>query len=343
MERTSLVDLLAREGFVAAEEEAAELLAAAAGDEARLRALVERRLTGEPLAWITGTVEFCGLTLQVHPDVYVPRWHTELVAEEAARRLPERGVAIDVCTGCGAIAATLMARRPHARVLAADLDPKAVANARANGVDARVGDLFEPWVGGAGEPRGGETRGSGGGEARGGREPRGDETRAAEGGEARGDETRGGEGGEARGSGGSEARAGAGREARGGGGEGRGDETRGAEGGEARGGGVLADVVVAVVPYVPTRALPFLQRDTFRFETALAYDGGEDGLDILRRVIREAPLRPGGTLVLEIGGAQAGQLDADLRAGYEDVAELVDEYGDVRGVSASKSDRTASK
>ena len=75
-----------------------------------------------------------------------------------------------------------------------------------------------------------------------------------------------------------------------------------------------ADVIVAVVPYVPRRALPLLQRDTFRFETALAYDGGEEGLDILIRVLEEAParLKPGGALVLEVGGSQAGDLDGDI-------------------------------
>ena len=51
-----LVALLARNGFVAADEEADELRAAAGGDERLLSSLVERRLTGEPLAWITGAV-----------------------------------------------------------------------------------------------------------------------------------------------------------------------------------------------------------------------------------------------------------------------------------------------
>ena len=41
------------------------------------------------------------------------------------------------------------------------------------------------------------------------------------------------------------------------------------------------DVVVGVVPYVPTSALPLLQRDTFAFESTLSYDGGLDGTDIL--------------------------------------------------------------
>jgi release factor glutamine methyltransferase len=93
--------------------------------------------------------------------------------------------------------------------------------------------------------------------------------------------------------------------------------------------------VVGVVPYVPRRALPLLQRDTFRFETALAYDGGEEGLDILVRVLEQAPrhLRSGGALVLEVGGSQVGDLDADIaRLPYTDVTEITDEDGDLRGI-----------
>ena len=108
-----LRDLMMRHGFVAPDEEAQELLEAAGGDAATLDGLVERRLTGEPLAWITGSVEFCGLKIAVHEGVYVPRWHTELVAERAAERLPEHGAAIDLCTGSGAIAKVLMTRRPQ--------------------------------------------------------------------------------------------------------------------------------------------------------------------------------------------------------------------------------------
>jgi release factor glutamine methyltransferase len=98
------------------------------------------------------------------------------------------------------------------------------------------------------------------------------------------------------------------------------------------------DVVVAVVPYVPTPALPLLPRDTLSFESTLSYDGGPDGTAILRRVLQEgrAFLRPGGALLLEVGGEQsdllAGQLD---HLGYVDVAELRDEDGDLRGVEAT--------
>ena len=143
-DRAALAAVLADAGFVAAEEEADELLARAGSDRELLAALVARRLTGEPLAWITGSVEFCGLEIRVDPGVYVPRWQSELLARRAVERLPAAGMAIDLCTGSGAIAKTLLARRPGARVVASDVDERAVACARANGVDAHRGDLFAP-------------------------------------------------------------------------------------------------------------------------------------------------------------------------------------------------------
>jgi release factor glutamine methyltransferase len=140
----ALAELLAGAGFVAASEEADELLARAGGDRELLGALVARRLTGEPLAWITGSVSFCGLEIRVDPGVYVPRWQSEPLARGAAERLPASGAAIDLCTGSGAIARTLMAARPGARVVGSDLDERAVACATANGVEAYRGDLFAP-------------------------------------------------------------------------------------------------------------------------------------------------------------------------------------------------------
>ena len=128
---------------MAAEEEAA-LLRAAAPDPGALEVLVRRRTAGEPLAWLVGAVDFCGLRVRVRPGVYVPRWQTEALAERAASLLPPEGVAVDLCTGAGAVAAVLAARRPAATVLATDIDPDAVACARANGVDALLGDLDAP-------------------------------------------------------------------------------------------------------------------------------------------------------------------------------------------------------
>src|SRR5689334_5512000 len=139
-----LADRLAAAGFLSAGEEAEELQARAGGDGRVLEELVERRLAGEPLAWIVGSAEFCGLRVRVAPGVYVPRPHTEGLALNAAERLPADGIAVDVCTGSGAVAAVLADRRPGATVLATDADERSVACARANGVDARIGDLFAP-------------------------------------------------------------------------------------------------------------------------------------------------------------------------------------------------------
>jgi release factor glutamine methyltransferase len=139
-----LADRLAAAGFLSAREEAGELEARAGGDDRLLEELVERRLAGEPLAWIVGGAAFCGLRVRVDPGVYVPRPHTERLALRAAERLPGQGTAVDLCTGSGAVAAVLADRRPSATVLATDIDERAVACARANGVDARRGDLVAP-------------------------------------------------------------------------------------------------------------------------------------------------------------------------------------------------------
>ena len=96
------------------------------------------------------------------------------------------------------------------------------------------------------------------------------------------------------------------------------------------------DLVIGVVPYVPTPALAYLQRDTFTFESPRSYDGGTDGLDIVRRVVRDARrfLRPGGALILELGGNQPVLLMDDL-AGYLDHVVLHDEEGDICGIEAT--------
>jgi release factor glutamine methyltransferase len=78
------------------------------------------------------------------------------------------------------------------------------------------------------------------------------------------------------------------------------------------------------------------------FESPLAYDGGEDGTHVLRRVVRESTsfLRPGGVLLLELGGDQTELLAPDLdHAGFGAVIALTDEDGDVRGVEATRGPR----
>ena len=87
-----------------------------------------------------------------------------------------------------------------------------------------------------------------------------------------------------------------------------------------------------------------LQRDTFTFESTLAYDGGPDGTRFLRRVVHGSHrfLRTGGALLLELGGKQAAALrDLLTSLGFVDVAELVDEEGDGRGLEATFGGRIA--
>jgi release factor glutamine methyltransferase len=95
------------------------------------------------------------------------------------------------------------------------------------------------------------------------------------------------------------------------------------------------DAVTAVVPYVPTGELPLLPRDVVAYEPRRALDGGHDGTRLLRRAARAAALllRPGGSLLLELGGNEAELLRPLLAAqGYRDVELLLDAEGDPRGI-----------
>ena len=155
---------LAAAGCVSAAAEADWLLEEAP-DDGTLRAMVARRVAGEPLQYVIGWAPFGRLRLRVGPGVFVPRPETEGLADRAAARLrsipppmegsgepqggaPVRPIAVDVCTGSGAIACFLAAEAPGTRVLATELDPGALAWARANaerhGVELLAGDLDAP-------------------------------------------------------------------------------------------------------------------------------------------------------------------------------------------------------
>jgi release factor glutamine methyltransferase len=111
-------------------------------DEAQqLGALVQRRLDGEPIAYIVGEREFFGLPFKVSPAVLIPRPDTELIVELALDRLPQQGRVLDMGTGSGAIAVACAHSRPDADVTALDLSEAALevarANAAANGAQVR--------------------------------------------------------------------------------------------------------------------------------------------------------------------------------------------------------------
>jgi release factor glutamine methyltransferase len=249
-ERRLLAERLAEAGCVAPYEEADELVEAAAGDAEVLAGLVARRVTGEPLAWVTGWAPFAGHRVRVHAGVYVPRWQSEALAARAIDLLPADGLAVDLCTGSGAIALALARARPGARVVATDIDPVACRCAAANGVEVYAGHLAEPVPG--------ELAGH-------------------------------------------------------------------------------FDVVIAVVPYVPTEEFAFLPRDVRDYEPSHALDGGPGGARALEQAVRAAAglLRPGGCVLLELGGEQDAALAGVLgAAGFGAATRLEDEDGDLRGIEA---------
>lgn len=119
----------------------------------RFRELLERRLGGEPIAYIFGEREFYGRPFAVDPRVLIPRPETEHLVELAlGLELPPRPRILDLGTGSGCVAVTLACELPRARLVATDLSPAALAVARANarrhGVAGRVAlaaaDLARP-------------------------------------------------------------------------------------------------------------------------------------------------------------------------------------------------------
>ena len=232
-------------------------------ERSTLRDYTRRRGTGEPLQYITGTTDFRFITVQVEPGVLIPRPETEvLVSEaltqvdaartvkqarlEAAQRAMIKDLAVtspdgdeaealgegqeipqllaaDLCTGSGCIACAIATEIPHARVIATDIDPKAVhlaqRNARALGVDDRV-QVLECNLG---------------------------------------------------------------------------------QGIDSNDMGAF-DLIISNPPYVPTKVLSTLDGEVARYESALALDGGEDGLDIFRDILpfAQRALASHGVLAVEL-------------------------------------------
>ena len=219
-------------------------------------ALVARRATREPLAYIVGHREFWGLKFEVNPDVLIPRPATELIVEATLELFPNHDAPLtiaDVCTGCGCVAVAVANERPRATVVASDISPAALDVARRNAdrhgvgrrVSFRTGDLL-----------------------------------------------------------------------------------RGLDSVERP-----FDAILANPPYVVDRARPALQPEVRDFEPALALFGGSDGLELITRLVAEAPrkLRPGGYLIFEFGLGQDVEIE-ELLEGAPELA-LAGVRRDLQGIS----------
>jgi len=219
-------------------------------------ALVARRATREPLAYIVGHREFWGLKFEVNPDVLIPRPATELIVEAMLELFPNHDAPLtiaDVCTGCGCVAVAVARERPGATVVASDISPAALDVARRNAdrhgvgrrVSFRTGDLL-----------------------------------------------------------------------------------RGLDSVERP-----FDAILANPPYVVDRARPALQPEVRDFEPALALFGGSDGLELITRLVAEAPrkLRSGGYLVFEFGLGQDVEIEDLLQRAPE--LALVGVRRDLQGIS----------
>ena len=121
---------------------------AATEQEERFREMLERRMNHEPVQYITGEQEFCGLSFCVQPGVLIPRPETELLAEAVFTDAKGKRV-LDMCTGSGCIAVTVAKLGGPAFTAASDYSTEALAVAKENAkrLDADVtffqGDLFE--------------------------------------------------------------------------------------------------------------------------------------------------------------------------------------------------------
>jgi release factor glutamine methyltransferase len=211
---------------------------------AQFKALIQRRLQREPVAYIVGRKGFWSLDLDVTPSVLIPRPETERLVEAALAWLAGRGpgqpaAVLDLGTGSGAIVLAVASDASAHRYFASDVSPEAVAVARRNaataGVSGRVRWFVGDWLGAVRR-------------------------------------------------------------------------------------GPIFDLILSNPPYVATREWAGLQPEIVRFEPRLALDGDVDGLRSYRAIVGTARhhLKPGGTLMLEIG--------CDQREAVQGIAEQSGAY-----------------
>ncbi len=128
--------------------------------EERFQSSLKRRSEGEPLQYILGSVEFCGLEFRIDRRVFIPRPETELLVEEVYNWLKDQGArfkvkrVLDIGTGCGNIAISIAKMMQDVEIVAVDISEEAIKvakeNAKLNGVFEKIefltGDMYEPFL-----------------------------------------------------------------------------------------------------------------------------------------------------------------------------------------------------
>ncbi len=222
--------------------------------EKQYRNLIQQRSQRIPLQHLTHQAWFMGLEFYVDKRVLIPRQDTEILVEEALKRLEAHQNILDVCTGSGCILLSILSEKPDCRGTGVDISKEALEVAGMNSRKLNIpavffkSDLFEQI-----------------------------------------------------------------------------DE--------------YYDMIVSNPPYIPTSVIGELEDEVRKFDPVLALDGGEDGLNFYRRLIKASRnyLNPGGWLLLEIGHDQGEAVSQMMEAaGYEEPQVVKDLAGCDRVVLGRK-------
>ena len=257
---------VARELICAASgQSAADLIAGRemyADDQAirSIRESVNRIKAGEPLAYVLGEWDFCGMTLTVTPDVLIPRDDTMAVTELAIKKamfLEQNPRILDLCAGSGCIGLAIAHRVKDARVTLGELSPGAVRVAKKNIIDQKLSGRVSCMQVDAMKPA-------------------------------------------------------------------------------SRFLGTF-DLIVSNPPYVTKAEMETLEPSVRNYEPAMALDGGEDGLDFYRAIVKNftPALKPGGYICFEFGMGQHEAVYAILEEhGYTVLQTRLDSGNIIRAVLA---------
>lgn len=221
----------------------------------RVRELIEKRCTNEPLQYILGTQEFMGLEFKVNKNVLIPRADTEILAESVIEL--NRGMnVLDICTGSGCIALAVAHYNKNAFVIGIDISTAALAIASENAERLLLSERvrFEQCDIMNNIPSG------------------------------------------------------------------------------------VYDVIVSNPPYIEHGEIETLQKEVRLHEPHIALDGGEDGLDFYRRIVKIAPmlLQEKGKLYFEVGCNQSEQVINLMREDFTDCFVKKDLCGINRVVCGTK-------